>query len=87
VELCAQGAEKSDRKSDSFLSESRTFETLFISQKHFKAANSVKMRCRKKLPFHGQLRLVQPSPARLPLLASLPDSRALPGAHHLFFCH
>lgn len=36
MEVSAQGAEKANTKSDSFLSESRTLETVFISQKHFK---------------------------------------------------
>lgn len=60
VEIWAQGAEKVNRKSDSFLSESRFFDTVFISQKHFKESflsrseqargwSSVKMHCRKKL--------------------------------------
>lgn len=34
--ISAQGAEKANRKSDSFLSENRAFETVFISQKHLK---------------------------------------------------
>lgn len=74
-------------------------ETVFISQKHFKdlfssraeqthAWRSVQMHCRKKLPFHDQPRLVQPSPsAWVQLQTSPPVSKASPLAHRLFFCH
>lgn len=40
----------------------------------------LKMHCRKKLPFHDQLCLVQPSPARVQLETSPPVSKALPVA-------
>lgn len=62
MEVWAQGAEKVNQKSDSFLSERRILEIVFISQKHFKdlflsraeqthARSFVKMHCRKKLLF------------------------------------
>lgn len=60
MEIWAQGAEKVNRKYDSFLSESRIFEIVFTSWKHFKdlflsrseqanAWSAVKMDCKKKL--------------------------------------